>query len=208
MFVGACVGAKAKSPENWSHKPWGGVDKLGFQKPLGSGRLFSGFEDKRELVQAQEKFRTLVAELHQVPPHELARVKDTVSVKPVGAPALALHVDGSRLGTFQIVVALSQTSFVVVPGTHLNQTVQDAAQQKKKQGKTGYLNIEQDLGLQLSPTRIPASPGDTLIFHGGLVHGSPAPEVETRFTAHVHFAPTNNTCGQEPSTKKTKFNPT
>ena len=89
-------------------------------KALGNGRVFDGkdFAEDGQVERLQEHCRSVFASLHGVEANSLRRVCDTVSVKPGGSPKLKAHIDGHRRGSYQCVISLSDSAFLVYPYSH------------------------------------------------------------------------------------------
>ena len=99
-----------RSPPTWKDSgkelPWGPFGRKGFNKTVGSGRLFQGtFEDEPAVVAVQEYTREVVAFFHNVDPKILIRLPERCSIKPPGSPVLRPHLDTERRGTFQVTPA-------------------------------------------------------------------------------------------------------
>ena len=100
--------------------PFVACNKRGWIKALGSGRVLDrqDFTSDELSIPIQERCRSVFALLHDVQEDNLIRVHDRVSVQPSGSPKLAPHTDGNRRGSYQAVICLSDTSFLVYPGSH------------------------------------------------------------------------------------------
>jgi hypothetical protein len=146
---------------------WGFSTSMGYQADIGSGQVFRGdvkFMTNEWLVGIQEYLRPYIALVEGVCPQHLLREPEGVSLKGQGSPELALHVDPNDADRNQVVISLSHTAFVVVP---------------KSATPTGdrafHLNSEDKTQLRKHMLCFSCSPGDVLIFDGGVVvHGSPA----------------------------------
>ena len=139
-------------------------------------------DDVREVTRAH------VAKWHGCSPERLTAHAERCSVKVAGCLPLSAHLDQGRVGTIQVVIALSPTKFVIWPRSH---TVA-----LNPQGKGYYVLTPTDLAkLQTAgsvKTEIPSDPGDVLFFLGGkIVHGSPAvvDNEGTRFATYAHWIP-------------------
>jgi hypothetical protein len=97
----------------------------------------------------------------------LKSLPERCSLKPPGAPEWVAHVDRNREGSFQVVIALTTTSFLVWSKSHLVEIARD---------EDGYHKLTADELFKLGDTKthIEAQAGDVLIMVGGrLVHSSP-----------------------------------
>ena len=83
----------------------------------GTGSFFEGFSGKA-VDMCRERTRPVVAQIHDVQPQALTQRPEKASVKPPGCPRLPWHLDRKRAGTVQIVIALSETHFLVWPRSH------------------------------------------------------------------------------------------
>ena len=177
------------SPKHWNCQKFGAIDKRGWQKGLGSGRLFEGWVTDN-IVQVQEMCRELVAGVLQVDPSTLTRHPEKVSVKPPGSPAFKAHLDLGRVGGVQCVIALSQGSFLVWPRSH-KAGMADRLRNLGKKGFHALTKKELDALPEESAT-VPANIGDVLLMQGGtLVHGSPKvpDDGPVRVVAYANFDP-------------------
>jgi hypothetical protein len=146
---------------------WGFSTSMGYQADIGGGQVFRGdvnFMANEWLVGIQEYMRPYIALVEGVCPQHLLREPEGVSLKGQGSPALALHVDPNDAERHQVVISLSHTAFVVVP---------------KSATPTGdrVFHLKRQDQAELDEHRLcfSCSPGDVLIFDGGVVvHGSPA----------------------------------
>ena len=105
------------SPAGWSGAPFGGFDKRGWNKSVGNGRMFKDWDDP-SIGAIRAATLPFAAHWHAVPESALVGQPESCSVKPGGAPRLPAHLDQGRLGTLQIVVALSDTEVVLWPRSH------------------------------------------------------------------------------------------
>ena len=102
---------------------------------------------------------------------ELEALPERCSIKVPGCPEWVPHLDRSREGSFQIVIALADSAFMVWPRSHLVAIGRDT---------TGFHGLCKDELSQLhgqgsQKTVIPAVAGDVLVMVGGrCVHSSPA----------------------------------
>ena len=101
-----CTDRLHRSPVGWTESgepPFGSIDKRGWVKSVGTGRMFEGtFLEHPALQAVQEAARPLAAELYDVDASALNRVAERVSVKPSGCPALQPHIDYGRKGGWQV----------------------------------------------------------------------------------------------------------
>ena len=169
-----------KTPADWDGPRFGPRKNRGWMPKLGSGKMFDDWGNP-ECMAMRESLREFIAALHGVHAASLQLIPDRVSLKCTGCDALPLHVDRNRIGSYQVVVALSECTFITVPGSHKN----------SYGSKAGYyeLNPEELQGLEIEEED--ANAGDVLVMVGGkCVHGSPA-IVEAgkyRVALYVHFA--------------------
>ena len=188
-----------KSPPGWFDPlrsswrlPFGAIDKIGWIKALGSGRMFDGEDFLADGLceRVQELCRPVFAFLHGVAEHELTRFAERVSVKPGASPKLPAHIDGNRRGSYQAIICLSVTSFLVFPYSHKAHFLPRTNR---------YYKLSSDdimrLGSEFSSyeTFVPANVGDVVFFIGGdFVHGSVAVRAKdpTRYVAYAQFWPT------------------
>jgi len=174
------------SPANWDGPRFGAIKCRGWQKALGSGRLFEGYETQA-LLAVQELCRPLVAAVLRKDGAALQRKPEKISVKPATCPELAAHLDTGRKDGLQIVIALSVTSFLVWPRSHKSGLAERVA-------KIGFYQLTNEEIQDLPKPRllVPAAVGDVLVMRGGtLVHGSPATEKgdPTRIVTYANFDP-------------------
>ena len=109
-----------KTPANWTGVRFGGFGKRGWVKPVGGGRLFLGW-DAPVVEACREATRDIVAHWHQSAGGSgvLRAMPEKCSVKPGGCPALPPHLDKDRVGTLQVVIALSDATEVILwPRSH------------------------------------------------------------------------------------------
>ena len=170
-----------KSPPGWLDPlralwrlPFGAIDKRGWIKALGSGRMFDGEDFMADGLceRVQELCRPVFAFLHGVAEHELTRYAERVSVKPGASPKLPAHIDGNRRGSYQAIICLSVTSFLVFPYSHKA----DFLPRTNKYYKLSCDDIIR-LGSEFSSfeTSVPAYVGDVCFSSvGDFVHGSVA----------------------------------
>ena len=120
----------------------------------------------------------------------LEQLPERCSLKPPGTTEWVPHLDRARHGSFQVVIALTQTTFIVWPGSHLHQISRGTT-------KKGYYQLTKAEKVELAKAghgrlALPAEAGDVLIMLGGLcVHSSPgvaANEVE-RIVTYAHWVP-------------------
>ena len=172
---------------------FGSVKYRGWMQHLGAGRMFEGrdFAEDGQASALQELCRPVVAFLHGVPEGALRRVDERVSVKPAGTPMLESHIDGNRRGSYQVVMALSETPFLVFPYSHKAAAIFPENINKYYALTKDELNRLKD-EFQSEATEVPAKPGDVLIFEGGsFVHGSVEIKMgqPTRYVAYAQFWP-------------------
>ena len=172
---------------------FGSVKYRGWMQHLGAGRMFEGrdFAEDGQASALQELCRPVVAFLHGVPEGALRRVDERVSVKPAGTPMLESHIDGNRRGSYQVVMALSETPFLVFPYSHKAAAIFPENINKYYALTKDELNRLKD-EFQSEATEVPAKPGDVLVFEGGsFVHGSVEIKMgqPTRYVAYAQFWP-------------------
>ena len=169
-----------KAPTDWTGPSFGLRQRRGWIKGLGSGQMFADF-NPAAVAAVRAHLRGFIACLHGVPPSSLRAEPDKASIKCAGCPALPLHIDKNRLGSYQVVVALSSTSFVTVLGSH-KQTYGGA--------KKGYYELSKKEAQELEIMSEEVTPGTVLVMEGGTcVHGSPAVKAgEPRIAMYVHYS--------------------
>ena len=102
---------------------------------------------------------------------------ESCSFKVPGCPEWVAHLDRSREGSFQVVIALTDTTFLVWPDSHLVPIGRDCS-------KKGFYALSKGEKAQLDKARcakvaVAAVAGDVLIMLGGLcVHSSPGVPAE------------------------------
>jgi hypothetical protein len=103
---------------------------------------------------------------------ELEAQPESCSFKVPGCPEWVPHLDRARVGSFQVVIALTDTSFLVWPFSHLQPIGRDHA----TKGFYALTKADKEMLTQAGSAQlaVPASAGDVLIMLGGLcVHSSP-----------------------------------
>ena len=105
----------SKSPAGWAdlgEKPFGSMDKRGWIKTVGSGRIFDGtFLSEPALQAVQEHAKPLVAAAMHVSVEDLELVPERCAVKPEGSPALPAHYDGDHAADFQAILVGETSCF-------------------------------------------------------------------------------------------------
>ena len=186
-----------RSPAGWRGKAFGSVCLRGWIKTLGSGRLFDEWEDAA-ITAVRLSVRDHIARWHKCNPSEMISHPERCSVKVAGCPELPAHLDDHREGTLQCVIALTQTSFLVWPGSHRAVIPSKQGSGLRVAKGQGYRRLDrQDLeslkeNFGSHRLEIPAAAGDVLLFIGGrLVHSSPAVSADepTRIMAYAHWSP-------------------
>ena len=107
------------TPANWTGLPFGGFSMRGWVKAFGGGRLFQNW--KSPPVEAcREATREVVARWHRSAGWsvDLRAMPEKCSMKVGGCEALPAHLDMGRVGSLQIVIALSVTEVVLWPCSH------------------------------------------------------------------------------------------
>ena len=170
-----------RAPDGWEGKPFT-PHQRGWVKKFGSGRIFEDFTPPA-VVALRESLRPLIAALYEIPHSSLQLQTEKASVKCPGCGAAPLHLDKHRVGTYQVVIALTQTSFTTVPGSH---------NQKFGEGKTyaRYYALSAEEKKRLEIVEEDAEAGDVLVMIGGrVVHGQPAvvPGQPARIATYAHF---------------------
>ena len=184
----------ASSPPGWTadavEKPFGVCKNMAWVSAAGSGRLFEGgFSENPAAVAVQEAVRPLMAGIYSLAPDLLVRIPERVSVKPAGSKELRPHLDCNRQGSYQVVISLCQTEFMIFPGS------QDVHLECRDMAKYHELSNEEMETLReagVSQLAVAAGPGDVLVMQGGgVVHSSPAVASghPTRYMAYAHYAP-------------------
>ena len=102
-----------KSPAGWAElgeKPFGSMNKRGWIKSVGSGRIFQGtFFSEPALQAVQEHAKPLVAAAMHVSAEDLEWEAEPCAVKPEGSPALPAHIDGEHTSDFQAILSQETT---------------------------------------------------------------------------------------------------
>ena len=169
-----------KTPVGWPGKRFGGTKYRGWMKNSGVGRLFEDWHDP-SVVAVQEACRVLAAALHQVPPESLHRVHERCSIKVPRSPEFEAHLDRQREGTFQIVIALTDTKVLLWPGSHQHDIAVDVH-------KYYALKPEEIEALPKPRTEVDIVAGDVCVMVGGkLVHGSIAVTSGFRIMTYAHY---------------------
>lgn len=173
-----------QSPPTWEGPAFGGVKYRGWMQASGTGRMFDDWCPP-PIRTAQEAVKPVVALLRGCLAKDLELVPERSSIKVDGCPEFGPHLDMNRQGDIQAVIALTETSFVVWPGTHKLQI--------GPADGTGYYKLTSDdlfmvEGQGCKRLDIKAAVGDALFMTGGrLVHGSPAGEAEERICTYASF---------------------
>lgn len=175
-----------KSPEGWKGPAFGGFGKRGWHISVGNGRMFQDW-DHPDILSIREATRSIACDWHGVSGDDLRGHPESCSMKVSGCHALEAHLDKARVGTLQIVIALSKTTGVLWPGSHKYVFGRKA--------ENFYKLTEQDLRILkqkgCKETEVDLDVGDVLVFLGGLmVHGSPAVRVgeAPRFMTYAHWS--------------------
>ena len=181
-----------KTPDGWlkeGEPRFGPCRHRAWTSSAGGGRIFEGsWQANPAAVAVQEAVRPLIAGMLSCDPDTLVRIDERVSVKPAGSKELRPHLDGNRVGSYQVVIALSQTHFQVFPGSH--SVAMDRYQMATKYYELTKVDMEDLKERGVSKQDIPAKPGDVLVMLGGRVaHSSPAVEqgAQTRYMAYAHY---------------------
>jgi hypothetical protein len=121
---------------------------------------------------------------------ELEAVPESCSIKVPGCPEWVPHLDRQREGTFQVVIALTDTTFLVWPLSHKLPIGRDYS------GKGFYTLTKADNQLLelagCAKLAVPAVAGDVLIMMGGVcVHSSPkvGADEKERIATYAHWVP-------------------
>jgi hypothetical protein len=103
---------------------------------------------------------------------ELVEVPERCSIKVPGCPEWLPHLDRSREGTYQVVIALTPTTFLVWPDSHRVLIGRGSPSRGYYKLTTADLQMLEEAGCKKEV--VPAQEGDVLIMLGGLmVHSSP-----------------------------------
>ena len=172
-----------RAPDGWEGKPFTTYQR-GWVRKFGSGRIFDDFIPSA-VVALRESLRPLIAGLHEVLHSSLQLQTEKASVKCPGCDAAPLHLDKHRVGTYQVVIPLTQTSFTTVPGSH---------RQKFGEGEGkkhhGYYRLTKEEKNGLKVVEVHVKVGDVVVMIGGrVVHGQPAvvPGQPARIATYAHF---------------------
>jgi len=169
-----------KTPAQWPGIRFGGHNMRGWMRSSGTGRIFDDWNDP-SVVAVQEACRGLAAALLQVPPESLHRVHERCSAKVPGCPEFGAHLDRNLENTIQIIIALSDTKFLLWPGSHQHDIGSDAH---------GFYPLSRAEIQALPQPRsvVDAGAGDVCVMRGGkLVHGSVAVTSGVRIMTYAHF---------------------
>ena len=121
---------------------------------------------------------------------ELEAVPESCSFKVPGCPEWVPHLDRAREGTFQVVIALTDTKFLVWPRSQL----QLIGRGHDTNGVYTLTKSDKDV-LQkagCAQLAVPASAGDVLIMLGGVcIHSSPEAQADgsERIATYAHWVP-------------------
>ena len=158
------------TPPGWDGVAFGGFDKRGWHISVGNGRVFQDWQHP-DILAIREATRSIACDWHGVQSNALRGNPESCSLKVAGCPALGAHLDKARVGSLQIVIALSKTKGIVWPGSHMHAF---GLQAKK------FYKLDEDDLCRLAQQGCTAKEvdldvGDVLVFLGGvMVHGSPA----------------------------------
>ena len=184
-----------QTPDEWPGKRFGPVNKRGWMKASGTGHIFEDWSDP-SVAAVQEACRVLAAALHQVAAESLHRVHERCSIKVPGCPEFRAHLDRGRGSTFQILVALTDTKFLLWPGSHQHDIAID---------EVGFypLKPSEIKALPQPRSEVDAVAGDVCVMVGGkLVHGSVAVTSGIRVMTYAHYEiPAAAASKAKPSTK-------
>jgi hypothetical protein len=120
----------------------------------------------------------------------LADLPESCSIKVPGCPEWVPHLDRAREGSFQVVIALTDTTFLVWPRSHL----QPIGRDHFKKGFYALSKGDKELLETAGCTKlaVPAMAGDVLVMLGGVcVHSSPAvlATESERIATYAHWVP-------------------
>ena len=169
-----------QSPAEWPGIKFGAHSMRGWMQSSGTGRIFDNWNDP-SVVAVQEACRGLAAALLEVPPESLHRVHERCSVKVPGCPEFGAHLDRNRANTFQIIIALSDTKFLLWPGSHKHDIGSDA---------DGFYSLSSTEIQALPQPRslVDAAAGDVCVMvRGRMVHGSVAVTSGVRIMTYAHY---------------------
>jgi hypothetical protein len=146
------------------------------------------FEFEKRLMPITKATRSIIQSFSRG--RDLEAVPESCSFKVPGCPEWVPHLDRNREGTLQVVIALTNTQFLVWPRSHLQQI----GRGPDTKGfytltKSDKDELEQAGCFQLA---VPALAGDVLIMLGGVcVHSSPRVLVDEseRIATYAHWVP-------------------
>jgi hypothetical protein len=120
----------------------------------------------------------------------LEQLPERCSLKPPGTNEWVAHLDRARHGGFQVVIALTTTTFIVWPGSHLH----PIGRHTTKKGYYQLTKVDKNDLEQAGHGRlaVAAEAGDVLIMMGGVcVHSSPgvAKDQSERIATYAHWVP-------------------
>jgi hypothetical protein len=158
---------------------------------LGGGLLFDNqsiLMSEKLLIQITKATRAAIQSFSGG--RALADLPESCSIKVPGCPEWVPHLDRAREGSFQVAIALTDTSFLVWPGSHRQLIGRDHFKKGFYALSKGDMQLLATAGC--TKLAVPAKAGDVLVMLGGLcVHSSPAvlaTEGE-RIATYAHWVP-------------------
>jgi hypothetical protein len=148
----------------------------------------ANFESLETTTSLTKATRAIVQSLSGGMP--LEQLPERCSLKPPGTTEWVAHLDRARHGSLQVVIALTTTTFIVWPGSHLH----PIGRHTTKKGYYQLSKAEKD-ELELAGhgrLAVAAVAGDVLIMMGGVcVHSSPgvAKTESERIATYAHWVP-------------------
>lgn len=143
----------------------GGIQSAGhFSVPLNHGI-------EGPLLLINQATRSIIQAFHF--DRELQEVPESCSIKVPGCPEWVPHLDRAREGSYQVVIALTATTFLVWPQSH--RVLVGRAPSSKSFHKLTAADMSKLEQAGSKKKAVPAQPGDVLVMLGGItVHSSPA----------------------------------
>ena len=176
-----------KSPPEWDGEPFGIRHRLGHNRVLGGGVMFSSksFRAKEDLVHVQNGVRGVNEQLYQAC---CERVEEGAGFKLSGqVDPWKTHLDINRLGTYQNLIGLTDTVVEIYPKSH---TMPWPTSGGFYELTTADMENLARKGIALTQFHLNA--GDVLIMEGGrLVHTVPGVPTSAgdRYMTYAHFRP-------------------
>ena len=176
-----------KSPPQWDGESFGIRGRLGYNRLLGGGVMFSSksFRAKEDLVHVQNGVRGVNEQLYQAC---CKRVEEGAGFKLSGqVDPWKTHLDINRLGTYQNLIGLTDTVVEIYPKSHTMPWPTNGGFYK-----LDGADMENLARKGIASTKFHFNAGDVLIMEGGrLVHTVPGVPTSAgdRYMTYAHFRP-------------------